>query len=467
MNPGILEVVILSLNILICVIILWFIKKQRLRRYVLFKNSFYGFYIVMILFFLTHVISGYSTEAIGRTMGKLEGTSGILAALIFGNVVVTLRYPKITSTTELLKEYFSNLPYPHFIYSIIMLVGIVLTWVTDSFVEVFSSTPGFKTLYVVFIALLVLSAVTFPTFYMLKHILRQKRAGLTEAYLERFKIMTYSYLLLVVLISGAHGLAWYTKRSEIEFLGYAITILPMVLMAYALKEPEVLEKLTFKKPEIEKKPSVAEFQRVLGRSALIEYIPSDNYEDATITAVVNYLSSGKNVVLISQAPRAGMYYEKLEYFIEKEVVKVVDITTESPLARPQMFRVASGGGEAMHADEKKGLINVSINNLEYLTEITDQMPEGSVLIFEALTGIILSFGSERKEAIYKFFSGIVEGMSAKDRTLVVFLNRGAHEMETVRAYEGLFITILKIEGEGLVTIKGEKKKMSFVSLEKQ
>ncbi|RMF91184.1 MAG: hypothetical protein D6733_01865 [Methanobacteriota archaeon] len=225
------------------------------------------------------------------------------------------------------------------------------------------------------------------------------------------------------------------------------------------------ERLTFKKPEVEESPSVAEFQRTLGRSAIIEYLPTDTYEKATITAVANYLSSGKNVVLVSQAPRAGLYHEKLQYFIEKELVKIVEITAESPLAKPHMFKVATGGGAAQEEEDVKKVIRVSINNLEYLTEIAEQMPEGSVLIFEALTNIILSLGKERKEAVYKFFSGIVEEMSAKDRTLVAFLNRGAHEASLISAYEGLFVTILQIEGETLVTLKGERRRLPFQSLE--
>ncbi|MFQ5800815.1 MAG: hypothetical protein ACE5HH_03735 [Candidatus Hydrothermarchaeales archaeon] len=251
--------------------------------------------------------------------------------------------------------------------------------------------------------------------------------------------------LVLTLVIGAI-IFWFIKKQRAE--------------RPVLKEPRPLQGFTFKKPDMEKKPAVAEFQRLLGRSALIEYTPTEDYEKATMMTVVNYLSSGKNVILISQAPRTKMYHEKLEYFIQKDVIKLVDITIESPLAKPQMFRVTTRGDETVAAEEI-GIIPVSINNLEYLTEITEEMPDGSILIFEALTGIILSLGEDRKEAVYKFFSGIVEEMSTRDRTLVVFLNRSAHEKEVVSAYEGLFMNILKLEGDFLVALKGEKKRIAI------
>jgi hypothetical protein len=209
----------------------------------------------------------------------------------------------------------------------------------------------------------------------------------------------------------------------------------------------------------EEYPSVSEFYTVFGRSALIEYTPTNHYENATKAVVSSLLGAGKNVVLITQAPRARMHYDMFHSFAKKGSLKVVNITSENPLARPQMFRVAPAAGEAENDKKEKNLFLVSVNNLELLNEITEEMGVGSVLIFEATTGIILALGKEKKEAVYKFFSTIVEAMSANERTLVAFLNRSAHEREIVSAYEGLFIKIFKIEDDFIVSLKGRKVKI--------
>jgi hypothetical protein len=139
----------------------------------------------------------------------------------------------------------------------------------------------------------------------------------------------------------------------------------------------------------------------------------------------------------------------------------VNITTENPLARPQMFRIAKPGGENDTSSEETNFVSVSINNLEFLTEIVEGMKEGSVLIFENLTGVILALGSEKKEAVYKFFSAVVEEMSAKNRVLIAFLNKSAHGNEIISAYEGLFIKIFKIEEGMLVSVKDGKIKIQI------
>jgi len=202
-------------------------------------------------------------------------------------------------------------------------------------------------------------------------------------------------------------------------------------------------------------------QTALGRSALIEYAPVHNYEAATARIVSAFLDLGRKVVLVTQAPRARMYLSGFKGHVEKGQLKVINLTAENPLARPRMFMVATGAVAEKGGGLEEELLSVSINNLEYLTEITQEMEERSVLIFEALTGLILALGSERREAVYKFFSSIVEDMSAGERTLIAFLNREAHEREVVSAYEGLFINLLKIEGESFIKVKGERERIPF------
>lgn len=200
---------------------------------------------------------------------------------------------------------------------------------------------------------------------------------------------------------------------------------------------------------------------VMGRSALIEYMPTHNYEGATVGVVSGFLDAGRRVVLVTQAPRSVMYLERFAGFVKDGALRIVNITTENPLARPQMFRVGGEYNDLEDARRETDIVPVPINNLEYLSEITDGMDEESVLIFEALTGLILALGKEKKEAVYKFTSSIVEEMSRRGRVLVAFINKDAHGSDIVSAYEGLFVKIFKIEGDSIVSLKGEKEKISF------
>ena len=204
---------------------------------------------------------------------------------------------------------------------------------------------------------------------------------------------------------------------------------------------------------------IFDYQAAFGKSALIEYMPTEPFEEVTNKVVSKSLESGKPVVLFTQAPRAEMYREKFSLKTGSKRLKIVNITSENPLARPQMFRIGKQKEEDTRGKPNSELTAVSINNLEFAFEIVESLESGGVLVFEALTGIILGLGSEKKESAYKFFSSVIEELSKKDRTFVALLNSGAHEKETVSAYEGLFMRIFRIVGDSIISIKGEKKKI--------
>ncbi len=463
MVDELIEAGVVIFNILLCIIIIGYIKKQKLKRNPLLKNSFYGFYLAMLLYFSAHFVRDFYFEAYGRLAWKLEATGGILAAWIFGNLILTLKYSEIASSIQLIERYLKDPPLLHAIYTFIMFVGIAVTWTLETFDAGQPSKTVFKEWYLVYIIVILFSAITIPTFYALRYSSGGSKAETGNVYLERFKIIVISYLFLVLTINTAYILTWFTHIKDLEVIGYILASFPLALMAFALREPKLLQEFTFEKPEVDGKTSVEEYQSALGKSALILYVPRAHYENAAIEIIANYLSLGKNVVLVTQAPRAKMYFERLEYFVTKDMIKLVEITTESTLIKSPMFSVK--GLEEKDAYEDAGSLPVSINNLEYLTEIAEHMPRDSVLIFEALTGVILGLGEN--ESVYKFFTGIVERMSAKNRTLVAFINSEGHEKEVVSSYEGLFINILKIEGDFIVTLKGEKKRIPIKNLSKE
>jgi hypothetical protein len=243
---------------------------------------------------------------------------------------------------------------------------------------------------------------------------------------------------------------------------FSIIIIEAILF-WQRKKVKGVEKEKSELKKVHDIPSISDFYKKFGRSALIEFTPTNRYENVTIATVHNFLEAGKNVVLLTHAPRSRMYLEGFHSFVKSGRLKVVNLTTENPLARPQMFRVAGPPDEKEPSSIETDLALVSINNLEFLTEITEEMTAGSVLLFEALTGLILALGKEKKESVYKFFSTLIEEMSEKERIMVAFLNINAHEKEIVSAYEGLFMKIFKIENGHIISLKGEKIKIPVES----
>jgi len=200
------------------------------------------------------------------------------------------------------------------------------------------------------------------------------------------------------------------------------------------------------------KDALPEGVDLFGDSSLIEYLPTQRFEDATISVVTQLLKRGKSIFLVTEAPRTRIYYKKFEKPIKNKILTLINLTSENPLSRPQMFKV-SFPNSADANKKSSDISNVSVNSLEYLMEITEHMDEGSILVFEALSELILALGVEKREAVYRFFSSIVEEMSTKNRSLVSFMNRGAHGKETVSAYEGFFLKIFSVDKGKITTVK--------------
>jgi hypothetical protein len=140
----------------------------------------------------------------------------------------------------------------------------------------------------------------------------------------------------------------------------------------------------------------------------------------------------------------------------------VNITVENPNARSQMYRVTTPFKE-MTQETYSDIKAVSVNNLEFLIELTSNLDPRSVLVFEALTGVILALGKEKSETSYKFFSAIIEEMSSRNKILIALINRSAFENEILSAYEGLFVKIFKIENGFIVSLKGKEVKVRIDS----
>lgn len=445
------EISVWVLNIIICIIIIIFIYRQRLIKYPLIKNSFYGFYTTIIAYFSVHIIRhiySHDLEIITFTW-RSEATFALLAAWTFGNIIPTLNFPEVRNSFDMLKTYFKRIPVAHAIYSFLIFTGIAITWFYYPFTSVSFVTPEYKVPYVAYMSVVVVSAIIFPAYYLRKYMERLNKAKVAREYSNRLKMMTYSYIFIAFFVNVTHTLVWYFKNDIFEIMGYLIISVPLITMAYALKEKELLSKVTFTKPsgygDEEIKETSRKIVEFIGKNALIEYKPKDEYEKAVLKISKAFLNTGRNIVLVSQEPRLSFYIENLKEAVKSKEANIIELTIISPLSYPSIF------------SENKFSIPIPMETLERIREITEAMPEKSAFIFESLSQLILARGEERKASVYNFISSIFEELSNKNVSFICFINKNAHSNEILSAYEGMFLNIFSLENSNLVSIKGERK----------
>ncbi|MFQ6135593.1 MAG: hypothetical protein ACE5PM_00230 [Candidatus Hydrothermarchaeales archaeon] len=454
MDWELIEMLAWILNIGICIALLIFVYKQKVREYPFLKKQFYLFYSAMAVFFSSHIVR-HLFEGVLKFTWSLEAFGLILAATAFGGIVPVIVYPRATTLKELIKEDLANPPYLHIVYALVMGLGILFTFFGDPYVSVTQLSPTYKSWYLGYMAVILMLATLFPPIYILQYVDKLKKEGLSTKYLERLKLIVYSYLFLMILINSSHLIIYYLKIEAVEVVGYVIAIVPLSLMAYALKEPGLLVKFVFTKPELKVKEEFAPLHDSIGRSALIEYSPTSKYEDVAISMVLSYLSVGKNVVLVSTHPKTDVYHAKLKEFIQQDMTKLVNVSTGADVST----QVAG----ALTEDKTTKTLNILINNLEYFVEVTEKIPPQGVLLFTPLSEIILYGGDE---SAYRFISNLTADVASEGRTLIAFLNRDAHDEKTRGAFEGLFANILQTIDDRLVTLKGEKKELMIGTFER-
>jgi len=187
-------------------------------------------------------------------------------------------------------------------------------------------------------------------------------------------------------------------------------------------EPELLPK-----PHIEAKAEPEnEFKGIYtGESLLVEYSPEDNK-----TAVLEYITGvvrreNRSAVLILTQPLTQQFKERAM----PQNLKVVNLTTE-------------------HAAPTKE--EISMTQLEYFSDIFDNLSEGGVIIFEPVSNLILNAGTAQA---YKFISSTIEKLSQKSITFIAFINKSGHEKRDLSNFENLFMHLAEIKDNKLKKMK--------------
>ena len=183
-------------------------------------------------------------------------------------------------------------------------------------------------------------------------------------------------------------------------------------------------------------PSVDEISNLMGQSAILEYTPSDRYEDAVIELTLRFFGELRSVVLVSSEPRTSIYREKLSDLLDISVIKFVEIS--------------STGDEIT---SENGIVKVPITCLDQFTSLFDKLPEGVRVIFEPISHLITMRGVD---TIYPLISEVVEVSSKKKLDIVAMMNSEVHDRETMSKFESLFFNRAVLSSDRIKVIKGKK-----------
>lgn len=193
----------------------------------------------------------------------------------------------------------------------------------------------------------------------------------------------------------------------------------------------LLEGMVFKTPKSD------EVSGLLGSSTLLEYTTHSRYEDGVIELTLRMFGELRNVILISNEPRASTYREKLVDIVDVGAMKFVEILTN---------------GDEITIEEDIVIVPITTLDDQFL-DLFDKLPEGVRIIFEPLSHLILSHGEEET---YKLVSKMVEKFSHQRLDLVAMINRDAHDDKTLSQFRGLFINHAELTSEKIKVIKGKK-----------
>ncbi|MDY6958069.1 MAG: DUF3795 domain-containing protein [Halobacteriota archaeon] len=183
-------------------------------------------------------------------------------------------------------------------------------------------------------------------------------------------------------------------------------------------------------------PTVDEISNLMGQSAILEYTPSDRYEDAVIELTLRFFGELRSVVLISSEPRTSIYREKLSDLLDISVIKFVEI---------------SSIGDEITSDN--GIVKVPISCLDQFTSLFDKLPEGVRIIFEPISHLITLKGID---AIYPLISEVVEVSSEKKLDILAMMNSEVHDREIMSKFESLFFNRAVLSSDRIKVIKGKK-----------
>ncbi len=187
------------------------------------------------------------------------------------------------------------------------------------------------------------------------------------------------------------------------------------------------------------------FSSETSATGLVRFKATSRYEKTVKEIVSYFLSQGQTVLLVSSAPRTDSYKSIFSEAFQSGALIIVKVSASS---RTESFYLTSPGAKK---DEFAGKVaEISVDWLEYLSEVIEGLPKKSTLVFEPLTDLILMNGFDKT---FKFIKKTIDYCVGENITMISFINNDAHEESVTASFEGLFTNIATVDVDELEIVK--------------
>jgi hypothetical protein len=180
-------------------------------------------------------------------------------------------------------------------------------------------------------------------------------------------------------------------------------------------------------------------------TGLVRFKATSRFEKTVQEIVRYFLSQGQTVLLVSSAPRTDSYSNMFTEAFQSGALIIVKISASS---RTDRFYLSDPDAKK---DELTGKVaEISVDWLEYLSEVIEGLPKKSALVFEPLSDLILMNGFDKT---FKFIKKTIDYCVGENITMISFINNEAHEENVTASFEGLFTNIATLEEAELEILK--------------
>ncbi|GBE55893.1 hypothetical protein BMS3Bbin16_00088 [archaeon BMS3Bbin16] len=162
-------------------------------------------------------------------------------------------------------------------------------------------------------------------------------------------------------------------------------------------------------------------------SMIVEYTPSDKRETVILDIADFMVSEGKDIIIVSTEPSVNHFRTR---FKDTKGIRVIDLP-DTAATSPDVDEIA-------------------MTNLEYFSEVFEELTGDHVFIFEPLTSLVLHIGVAQS---YRFVSQTLSRLSKMGVTFIVFMNKYGHDSMDISNFENLFMNLAEIRDGKLQKVR--------------
>jgi hypothetical protein len=192
-----------------------------------------------------------------------------------------------------------------------------------------------------------------------------------------------------------------------------------------------------------KKPRV--LLNSLSNTILIKYKATGRYEKAVQDVVKMNLAKNGKVLLVSSPLRAEGYAKIFREANQTDDLKIIKLSASSKTDR---FFITHRADKKKEPNDR--IMEISVDWLEYLSEVIEDLPTQSTVIFEPLSDIILMNGFEKT---FKFMKKTLDYCVNEGLQMISFINDEAHGEKVRASFEGLFTNIASVFDDRIEIVK--------------